>query len=280
MKINIVHKILIAGFLSIEFFTRLPMQWVKRFSMPIIDDIKGDKAQFQLSHAVIGLFIVGALLAFLLSIFAFFLLMIGLSFPLTALVCLATLIILTGALHEDGLADCCDGFFGGWDKKRKLEIMRDSHIGSYGTLGLIITILLRYILLIEVMKLTSSSFLMLFLSLFFILTTSRALAISVAYFLPNAREDGLGIKSGALQQKEVKRLFAGCFFMLILLLPFKGALFYGVFFLIGICLPLFTLFSIIAFSKKHIGGYSGDVIGFAQQGIEIACLLSLTFIIS
>jgi adenosylcobinamide-GDP ribazoletransferase len=70
-----------------------------------------------------------------------------LSRPLTALLALVFFILVTGALHEDGLADAADGFGGGWDRKQVLAIMRDSRIGSYGTLALILSIAARLILL-------------------------------------------------------------------------------------------------------------------------------------
>ncbi len=60
---------------------------------------------------------------------------------------MAAMILTTGALHEDGFADFCDGFGGGYDKESILRIMKDSHIGTYGVIGLIFMIIARYILL-------------------------------------------------------------------------------------------------------------------------------------
>ena len=72
----------------------------------------------------------------------------GTSFILPTDICivvaLVTRVLLTGALHEDGFADFCDGFGGGNDRKRTLEIMKDSHIGTYGVLGLVLYFMLMY----------------------------------------------------------------------------------------------------------------------------------------
>ncbi len=69
---------------------------------------------------------------------------LGLPAPLAAGLVLLAMIAVTGALHEDGLADTADGFWGGWDRARRLEIMKDSQIGSYGVIALILSLGLRW----------------------------------------------------------------------------------------------------------------------------------------
>ena len=66
------------------------------------------------------------------------------------IIAVAAMVLVTGALHEDGLADTADGFWGGFDVQRRLEIMRDSHIGTYGVLTLILCLALRLTLYVEV----------------------------------------------------------------------------------------------------------------------------------
>ncbi len=60
---------------------------------------------------------------------------------------LGLLAMMTGAMHEDGLADTVDGFWGGWTVQRRLEIMKDSHIGSYGVIALVLSLGLRWMAL-------------------------------------------------------------------------------------------------------------------------------------
>ncbi len=69
---------------------------------------------------------------------------LGLSPGIAAAIVLGTQMMATGALHEDGLADSADGLWGGWDRARRLAIMKDSHIGTYGVLALVIVTLVRW----------------------------------------------------------------------------------------------------------------------------------------
>ena len=72
---------------------------------------------------------------------------VGLGLGISAVIAIVCGVIVTGALHEDGLADCADGFWGGWTKARRLEIMKDSVIGTYGMIALVLSLLLRWYVL-------------------------------------------------------------------------------------------------------------------------------------
>ena len=88
--------------------------------------------------------IVGIILAIPISILGYILLTLGFDSGVISAVLIITLIFLTGAMHEDGLADTSDGFWGGWNRDARLEIMKDSRIGTYGVIALIFSILLRW----------------------------------------------------------------------------------------------------------------------------------------
>jgi hypothetical protein len=88
--------------------------------------------------------VVGAVVGFLSAAAGALALWLGLPVGVAAAVALATSAMVTGGLHEDGLADTADGLFGGWTRERRLEIMKDSRIGSYGMLALMITGLARW----------------------------------------------------------------------------------------------------------------------------------------
>src|SRR6516164_8758069 len=120
-----------AGFLAATaFFTRLPVD-----PRPAGDWRLADSAwAFPLVGAGIG---GGAALAFLLAQ------LVGLASWPTALSSVSAGIVLTGALHEDGLADTADGFCGGRDREEKLAIMRDSRQGTYGVLAIVLSVLPR-----------------------------------------------------------------------------------------------------------------------------------------
>ena len=103
-------------------------------------------------------------------------------------------ILLTGALHEDGLADVADGFGGGLGKARKLEIMRDSRIGSYGVIAIGLSLVLRIVLIAEIASRFESLWLVTG-SLIAAHTIGRGLLPSVMAALPLARGDGLAARA-------------------------------------------------------------------------------------
>ena len=114
---------------------------------------------------------------------------IGVPSLLLGLVWVATMIALTGALHEDGLADVADGFWGGGDSPRRLEIMKDSRLGSYGMLALLFSVLLRAGALGQVMLQTSVW--QALLAAVILAGVSRALLTPLWALTPPARTDGL-----------------------------------------------------------------------------------------
>ena len=116
---------------SILFLSRLPMSFSLQAPLP-------DFARSPWAFAPAGM-IIALPVAFIL----WGTLETGLAAPLAALLATAVMMLITGALHEDGLADTVDGFWGGYTRERKLEIMRDSTIGTYGVLALIVVVGLR-----------------------------------------------------------------------------------------------------------------------------------------
>ena len=110
----------------------------------------------------------------------------------TALLLVTTSIIVTGALHEDGLADAADGFYGGKTSARRLEIMKDSAIGSYGTLALILSVLLRVAFYMDILSDLSP-----IASIAVLVATeaaSRAILVKFWPMLPSARPAGAGAR--------------------------------------------------------------------------------------
>lgn len=169
-------------------------------------------------------------------------------------------LLLTGALHEDGFADCMDGLFGGNSPARRLEIMRDSRIGSYGGLALSLVVLLRAG---TMAKLAAQP-----LHIISILMTAGAFS-RLALMLPllwlrPARADGLA--------HQLRHLPAGCLLLAMLItaliansLSVLGAL--SLF--LGACLATLGLCS-LAF--RLIGGYTGDVLGATAIIVELVVL--------
>ncbi len=190
-----------------------------------------------------------------------------------ALSMMATILI-TGAFHEDGFADMCDGFGGGYTKERILEIMKDSRVGAYGVVGLIMILLIKFLTLRVLVDLSHGfeSQLLLLLILIAAHSLSRFSAISILFTHQYVQADAVSkIKPIALSYtwKEVVRtLFFG--FLPLLLIAFHSPL------LSFALLPVIVArFILSAYFNRLIGGYTGDCLGATQQISEIVFYLSL-----
>lgn len=184
---------------------------------------------------------------------------LGLSPPEAAGLALGAQVMATGALHEDGLADICDGFWGGATRERRLQIMRDSRIGSYGTVGLILTLGLRWLGLAALAETQAVA------AVVAVAMASRLAPVALMAWLPAARADGLGAQGQGVGRGSVlvAALLGG---MPMLLLP------QGVTALVVAVLAVAVL-ALIA--RRKVGGQTGDVLGTGQQVAEIALLLTL-----
>ena len=177
---------------------------------------------------------------------------------LVALVLLVYLVLITGALHEDGLADAADGFGGGWTKEKILMIMRDSRIGSFGAVAVTLSLLSRFILISN----TSPARLPGFLVASSVLC--RWTALPLGFWLPYARDDQ-GLGGAVAGRMPLGSLLWGTAFAV---LSVAGAL--G----LGSLLPCLIALVITAASglyfRHHIQGVTGDCFGAANQITEIA----------
>jgi adenosylcobinamide-GDP ribazoletransferase len=196
------------------------------------------------------------------------------SLPLAVLLSMVTSLLLTGALHEDGLADCADGFGGGTTRERVLEIMQDPRIGSFGALALALTLLLKAAALLELARIGPATVAM---ALVFAHAASRAVALLVMLRLPylrgagpsksravvsgmGLREAGLGLASGVL--------LTGA-------LACASGVFGPAQVLVAIAAAGLLLLCALSYLQRRIGGYTGDCLGATQQLAEIAIYLAL-----
>ncbi len=196
----------------------------------------------------------------------------GLSFIIPifpAIVCgLSIRLLLTGALHEDGLADFCDGFGGGHTKEQILSIMKDSHIGTYGVIGLICYFLLTVSLLDSLTPLLAA------LAIFASDPFSKFCAAQLTNLLSYARPEGSKNKVSYCKMNNLQ-LLGNLFFGLIPLVPL---VLINPFFIFSILLPLILLFLLVRFMKHHIGGYTGDCCGATYLICEAIMLLGIIII--
>ena len=171
-------------------------------------------------------------------------------------------ILLTGAMHEDGLADCADGFWGGFTPERRLEIMKDSRIGAYGVLALVLSIGLRWSALAALIPLAG------LLPVLAVSLLSRAPMGFLMALLKPARSDGLSRSVGA---PHLPPVLIGALLAIGLSLAVTG-------FTYTVGLTLIAAAASLAMSllaRVKIGGQTGDVLGGTQQVCEIALLIGL-----
>ncbi len=174
---------------------------------------------------------------------------------------LVMLIVVTGALHLDGIADLIDGLAGGKDREGVLRIMKDSRVGAMGVVGLVMLLLLKYLSLFNLSLETKSA------GLIFMLAAGRwvqvVLATSCRYL--RGRE---GTASVFIEHAGERELLVACGTLLIASLVLFGLP--GVFltFLLGLAAIL-----LIKYFEMRLGGVTGDVLGAASEIIEVLTLI-------
>lgn len=188
----------------------------------------------------------------------------------SAFVILAVQTLLTGALHEDGLSDTADGLGGGRDRESMLAIMKDSRVGSYGVVALILSFGLRASALAAILPVLSpiASALMLLA----VAAASRAAMVWHWHALPAAKSDGVAAAAGEPETAAVQvALASGAAVAALLLLPGLPLLAVASTAL-AVCAAVFAFTD---FVRDKIGGHTGDTIGASEQMAEIAALCAL-----
>ncbi|GAB6100490.1 adenosylcobinamide-GDP ribazoletransferase [Halanaerocella petrolearia] len=170
------------------------------------------------------------------------------------------MVVLTGGLHLDGLMDTCDGIFSGRDKERILDIMRDSRVGAFGVIGLVLLLLLKFSLLIESPTRYKG------LILLYTLTISRWAMVYVAFLYPYPRQEGLGkVYQEHLELRHF--LLATSWTLLVGVFLFR---IHGILILLASWLATIVLSRII---MVKIDGLTGDNYGAVNEVIEVVSLL-------
>lgn len=176
-------------------------------------------------------------------------------------------LLLTGAMHEDGLADFLDGFGGGQDKEKILSIMKDSHIGSYGTIGLIVYFIL-YISFLYSLDFPEAFALIVSADIF-----SKFCTGVMINTLPYARTEETA-KTKTVYAQSLP--FAYIAIALIAFMPFMAVR--DPWFLLALLPPVVTSFFLRRYMKRKIGGYTGDCCGASVLITELACYLGIVII--
>lgn len=195
--------------------------------------------------------------------------------PLGIILSMAGSILLTGAFHEDGFADACDGFGGGWTKERILEIMKDSRVGTYGVVGLILLLATKFF---SLQQLVRSNMQPLVLLLLFMTAHALSRFVAATFLFTHAyvrlSEDSKVKPVAQGVEKYNLGIGAALAFIPLLVLIYVA----GKPLLIIVLLPLY-LIKLYAgrYFTRWIGGYTGDSLGATQQVCEV--VIYLTFIV-
>lgn len=237
--------------IALQFLTRLPVRMATSWTMA---DLAASAPMFPLIGVLIGS--IGASVYVVAFLF-------GLPPVLAGGLAIAVLILSTGALHEDGLADVADGFGGGHDRGKKLLIMRDSRLGSYGAIALVIALFLR----IGCLAALAAPWLVAAALITAGALSRAAMPVAMAV-MPMARNDGLAASAGRPHPGRAASGLLVALLIAALCLPFQ------------VTIPLITLAAILsallmALARRQIGGITGDVLGALQQTVEITCLLAI-----
>jgi adenosylcobinamide-GDP ribazoletransferase len=175
---------------------------------------------------------------------------------------LAAGMLITGGFHEDGLADTADGLGGGRTRERRLQIMKDSRIGSFGALALIAVTLTKAALLARMSPWGGA------LALVAVHGGARAMAVAVMSALPYAGDPALAkIKPTAqgVRRPEVALALALGLWPLLFLNPHRA--------LLGLALAAASSTTLALLARRLIGGLTGDVLGAVEQLSEVALLM-------
>ncbi len=249
---------LAAAFLLLS---RLPVFWYS-----FDDDSPPDFVAAQWAFPAVGL-IVGGITGLVLW------LAISLDFPeiIAATLALAAMLAITGAIHEDGLADTIDGFGGGGDAKTKARIMHDSHIGSYGVMGLCLSTITRIGLLVALLEQSDGWLLVVIMAI--VGAGARFQVLAMLRLYPISSHAKLGMVTG---QPTVRRGLVG---MAIWVLPLIIAVPH-----IGVVASVICATAVSLWLGKlaviQIGGLSGDVMGASIIFGEISILTCVVVALS
>lgn len=231
--------------LMLQFFTRLPINLEIKMEKDII------------SKGIYYFPVIGMLIG-LISYFVYFLLSY-VNLDVASFFAVLALVLVTGGLHIDGLSDTFDGFFSGRSKERVLEIMKDSRVGTFGVVGIIFDVLLKYIII----KNISKDFVL--TSLVFSCGIARLGASFLIAFGKSARPGGLGDLFASSSKKKY-------FYISAILFSVLGIVLVGIPFMVALSISTLFVLYFMKHSYKVIGGLTGDVYGATIELVEIISL--------
>jgi adenosylcobinamide-GDP ribazoletransferase len=179
---------------------------------------------------------------------------------------LAAGVLATGAFHEDGFADVCDGFGGGTNPQRTLDIMKDSRVGAFAAIGLVLLFGLKITTLISLVR---GGIWTVVAALLFAHVLSRWCAVTIIFRGVYARNDLTSKVKPIARQISWPGMIAAT----VWLVPFLGLVWWHPWWWLALPLAFGLRLLLARWFRRRLGGYTGDCLGAAQQIIELVTLL-------
>ncbi|WP_100639020.1 adenosylcobinamide-GDP ribazoletransferase [Marinobacter salexigens] len=252
IKKNLLSNEWQAFWLAIGFLTRIPMLVRIDYSQKLMNQCS---MYFPLAGLLLGTLYAGL----------FGLLSLAWGPPVSVLLVLCFHLFITGAFHEDGLADSVDALGGGYTVEKRLEIMKDSRIGTYGTVALVMALGLKAALLMDAQSI--------WLALLLTPAISRLTPLLIMGFLPYVSDRDTSKSKPVAEGFSRNRLLVSCVFTALVALVFS------------LWLPGLWLAALIAvitvallwgwYLQRQLGGYTGDALGASVVLCELVLLLGL-----
>lgn len=236
---------------ALRFLTRVP-----------IKSMRSEREDPPLGRAVRAFPIIGALIGLFAGLIYAIASGLGLPDIVAAVLAVGGLALVTGALHEDGLADMVDGFGSGDSRERKLAIMRDSRIGAYGVIALVVALAAKVGAIADIEQ-TS----LVIAAMVGAAAASRTAMPAVMLWMEPARSDGLAAGAGRPSSTHVWTGLAMALVLVVGLLTWTG--------LVAFLVAGLGAAGVARLADRQVGGHTGDVLGGAQQISEVLFLLAL-----
>ena len=257
---------------ALRFLTRIPVPQARDSARSeFLDEVEEEAAAGDapllkpLGRTVRAFPLIGALLGIAAGLAFAIATGLGLPVLVAGVIAIALLALATGALHEDGLADMADGFGGGHNAEKKLAIMRDSRIGAYGVITLVLVLAAKVGALADLEDIG-----VVMSSLICAAAASRAAMPAMMRWLEPARSDGLGAAAGRPAAEHVWTGIVIAAILCVLLLTWSGV--------VAMLIAALSAMAVGVLARRQIGGHTGDVLGATQQISELIFLLTLAAI--
>lgn len=264
MKKEAVWKLIIEGVIfSFQLLSTVPLK----------KQIQYDQTRVRISiisYPIVGVFLGLLLFGIMIAFFG------NVSNLVLSLLILTVSVIYSGGLHLDGWMDCSDAFFSYKDQEKKLEIMKDSRIGAFAAISVIMLLVWKFVFIYEIISVLKREE---FLIIAFIPIFARFILGLKLYFGQLARKEGMAYAMQRYLMKKDSILYGIMLAVFLFLVYFLVS---SIFFIVVtlVISSIFFLFFSTSFDRRHFGGLTGDTLGASVEGSELWLWMTLYLLLS